>query len=238
MEEESRSRAGVPIQDFAQATNLLLDHGITLIEWGDQILVQHGYPAVIHSYKYLIKDSEIAQAASLIETQTAFQRVPPSPGARAFGVIGISGYHFVSKNDHPRWPTRLHLLPESLVHLSSTGNDTEPAASRFDSSRQFLRPKLPQDCASLVKCMEEFPKYSGSWMAATLPLWSLIVAAIYKEPDPGRKIWEPEELTESEEQFRVRQAEAVKFVEGWEFDEEDEPYRRKLIKILMNEPLD
>jgi len=33
-------------QDFRSATNLLLDHGISLIEWGDQVLESHGYPTV------------------------------------------------------------------------------------------------------------------------------------------------------------------------------------------------
>ncbi|KAJ6263783.1 hypothetical protein Dda_2354 [Drechslerella dactyloides] len=234
----NKSKAALLMERFGPATNLLLDHGITLIEWGSQVLQQHGYPEVICVFDFVVKDSQIEEAAKLLETQSTWRRVDPSLGDECKGTIGISGYYFANDTDPKRVPTPIHLLPESLVHLSSTGNDAYAVPSPFDPSHTLLRPKLPQLCVSLIKCLEDYLTNSSHQILPRRYLLALIVSAIYKDPDPGGKIWVPQEEGEEEESFHRRRAEAVKVIEGWEFDGPDEVYRTKLIKFLFTYTVD
>ncbi|KAK6544241.1 hypothetical protein TWF694_000944 [Orbilia ellipsospora] len=217
---------------FARATNILIDHGINLIEWGDQVLQSWGYPAVISVYDYVIEDSHLEEATSLLENpDTGFTRVEPSRAAKSQGVLAEGGCHFVSKFDKKTFPTRIHLVPESLVYLSS--HDAEHVHSPFDPSHGVFRPKLPQHCISLVKCMADYAVNSVNRLPASQNLSILLVTVVYKYPNPGGKMFTPEEEDESEEEFLARQHAAIQEVEGWDLAEKDEPYRSKLIKYML-----
>jgi hypothetical protein len=41
-------------KDFARAIKLLLDNGVHLVTWGDQVLKSHGYPALVMVNLYSI----------------------------------------------------------------------------------------------------------------------------------------------------------------------------------------
>ncbi|KAK6527954.1 hypothetical protein TWF281_009214 [Arthrobotrys megalospora] len=222
---------------FSRGINILLDHGINLIEWGEQVHLYWGYPAVVSVYDFAVEDSRLDEAAKLLENSNAgFELVDPPVAAKAKGVLGEKGYHFIHQVDTKRFPSRIHLIPESLVHLSI--HDAELVSSPFDSTRELYRPKLPQHCISLVKCMEDYSARSINRSLVERSLNIIITTAIYKEPKVGGKIYNPEEETESEEEFKVRQDAAIRIIEGWELSENDEPYRSKMIKFLVSNSID
>ncbi|EPS45093.1 hypothetical protein H072_899 [Dactylellina haptotyla CBS 200.50] len=228
--------ADLVMKSYAQATNLLLDHGINPIIWGDQALVSWGYPTVICVYDFAIEDSRLEEAMGLLKTHTNFKVVDPSLAAKAKGILGLSGYHLVSEADKKMWPTRMHLLPQSLVHLSSY--DTELVKSPFDPNRNLLQPELQQYCISLVKCMEDYSATSANRIPAEHALLALLATAVCKIPNIGGKIWVPEEFIESEEDFQVRQSAAIREIEKWEVAEDDEVYRQKVIKYFLSKSID
>ncbi|KAF3921895.1 hypothetical protein ABW20_dc0100709 [Dactylellina cionopaga] len=225
------------LQSFANATNMLLDHGIHLLEWGDQVLLYWGYPIVIPVYDFAVEDSHLEETVNLLENpDPGFKRIDPPLSEKAKGILGERGYHFISGDDKEAQPTVLHILPESLVHLSS--HDTSHVHSPFDPSRGLYRPKLPSHCASLIMCMEDYPADSINRWPAERALRILLAAAVYKLPNLGEKIWEPEDSTESEKHFKVRQNAAVRHIEHWNMTEKDEPYRSKIIKFLLTGSID
>ncbi|KAK6505178.1 hypothetical protein TWF481_007097 [Arthrobotrys musiformis] len=220
---------------FAKGTNLLLDHGITLIQWGDQVHVHWGYPAVIFAYDFAVEDSRLEEAARLIEnSDTGFKSISPSLGVRAQGALLVKGYRFIHQADNQNYPTHLHLVPESLVHLSVHQADLVP--SPFDPTREVHRPRLPELCISLIRCMEDYRENSMDRWPAKHSLLILIGAAIFREPNMGGKIYIPEEETESEEDYKKKQDKAIQEIEAWELTKDDEPYRPKLIKFLLRSP--
>ncbi|KAF3911777.1 hypothetical protein AA313_de0206738 [Arthrobotrys entomopaga] len=225
------------LASFARATNVLIDHGINLIEWGDQVLQSWGYPAAVSVYDYAIEDSHLEEAASLLEnSDTGFKRIEPTLSAKSQGVLAEQGYHFVSKVDKKAFPTRIHLVPESLVYLSS--HDADHVHSPFDPSHGLFRPKLPQHCISLIKCMTDYPADSVNRLPASHNLTALLVTAVYKYHNPGGKMYVPEEEEESEEEFFARQKAAIQDIETWDLAEKDEPYRLKLIKYITTNSID
>ncbi|KAK6517972.1 hypothetical protein TWF506_005139 [Arthrobotrys conoides] len=218
---------------FARGTNLLLDHGIKLTQWGDQVHRYWGYPAVICVYDLVVDDLHLVEAVNLLQnSDIGFKLVDPPFSARAQGPLEAKGYHFVHKADQKRFPTRLHLIPGSLVHLSNHHGDL--VRSPFDPAREFYIPKLPEHCISLIRCMEDYPEDAADRSPAQHSLYILIAAAIYKETNVGGKIYVPEEETESEEEFKVRQKRAVQEIQAWELSEDDEPYRPKMIRFLQH----
>lgn len=220
------------IKAFARGTNLLLDHGMSLIQWGEQVHWYWGYPAVVCVFDFAVEDSRLSEAVSLLEKKdTGFKLVDPPFSVRAKGALGKKGYHFVHQVDQKSFPTRLHLMPESLVHLSS--HQADLVRSPFDSTRELYIPKLPEHCISLIRCMEDYPEKAIDRCPARRFLHILIATAIYKEPNVGGKIYIPEEETESEEDFKVRQKKAIQEIEAWELLESNEPYRSKMIKFLQ-----
>ena len=147
------------------------------------------------------------------------------------GIFGTAGYLHVSEYDRQRWPIKLHLLPESLVHLSV--HDAELVPSCFDQSRVLYRPRLPEHCVSLVKCLEDHLPRSSNRERPERDLVTLFATGVYKIKD-FEKIWITEEETESEANFRARRLAAAEEIRGWRLAEEDEPYRAKLIEILIS----
>ncbi|KAF3274980.1 hypothetical protein TWF132_003034 [Orbilia oligospora] len=217
---------------FARGTNLLLDHGIHLTQWGDQVHLYWGYPAIVCVYDFAVDDLRLAEAVSLLQNaDMGFELVDPPLSARAKGPLGMKGYHFVHEVDRKRFPTRLRLIPGSLVHLSSRHGDL--VHSPFDSARQLYLPKLPEYCISLIRCMEDYPEDAMDRYLAQTSLHILIAAAIYKESNVGGKIYVPEEETESEQEFKARQKIAIQEIQAWELPEDDEPYRPTMIRFLQ-----
>ena len=163
-----------------------------------------------------------------------FRRLEPDISTKSMGILGTAGYIFASLRDTQRWPTMLHLLPQSLVHL--TISDTEPIPSCLDQTRTVHRPRLPEHCVSLIKCLEDYPFHALNRSRAERYLLLLFLLGAYKETYLD-KLWVPEEELESEAEFQVRRAAAVKEIESWELSKEHEPYRQKLVKALLSDDL-
>jgi len=215
-------------KDFAQAIKLLLDNGVHLITWGDQVLKSHGYPALVMVYDFIVPDARIEDCARLL-LKTGLLQVEPNISLRGRGVFGTEGYLFVSPHDTNRWPTILHLLSESLVHLNH--RDTDPVPSPFDPTSILYRPRLPEHCISLVRCLEDYPPSTLNRREPERYLLTLILVGLYHEKEFD-KMWDPEEEMESEEKFQAKQLSAVKEVEDWSLDDQDEAYRSAVVDIL------
>ncbi|KAK6503461.1 hypothetical protein TWF481_008477 [Arthrobotrys musiformis] len=215
---------------FAKATNILLEHTISLLEWGDQVLLFWGYPLAVSVYDFAIHDPLIEGATRHLESpHIGFKRIDPPLSEIEKGPLGASGYHFIYKDDDQPQPTILHLIPQSLVHLKTSDGIHVP--SPFDPSHGLFRPKLAQHCISLVKCMEDYPTSAKDRHPVERSLRILLASAVYKKPNIGERIWVPEE-SESGEQFKVRQADAIEKIKEWDIAEEDEGYRDKIIEFL------
>jgi hypothetical protein len=148
---------------------------------------------------------------------------------RGCGVFGTEGYLFVSPHDINRWPTILHLLSESLVHLSR--RDADPVPSPFDPTSILYQPRLPEHFISLVRCLEDYPPNTLNRCEPERYLLTLILVGLYHEKE-FNKMWDSEEEMESVEEFQVRQLSAVKEVEDWSLDDHDEAYRSAVVDIL------
>ncbi|EWC47977.1 hypothetical protein DRE_02859 [Drechslerella stenobrocha 248] len=229
-----RTTSALVKQSFAEATNSLLDHGISIVQWGDQVLQHYGYPAGICIYDFVIQDSRIEEATRLLLGHPGIEQVEPPLAAQIRGVLKTSGYYFVSKADMVTPGVYLHIIAESLVHISSAGGDTAPRTSPFDPTREFLIPRLPQYCVSLVKCIQDYPEGSVDRLPARDHLFILLAAAVCRLPNVGGKILVPEELTESEESWRARQADAVREIKTWRLPGCDEPYRSNVIELFLS----
>ncbi|KAK6520764.1 hypothetical protein TWF506_001010 [Arthrobotrys conoides] len=215
---------------FAKATNILLEHTIPLLEWGDQVLQFWDYPITVSVYDFIIQDPLIEGAIHHLESpHIGFKHIDPPSSEKEKGPLGTLGYHFIHKDDDKAQPTILHLIPESLVHLKTSDGIHVP--SPFDPSHGLFRPKLAQHCISLIKCMEDYPNDAKYRLPAERSLRILLASAVYEKPSIGEKIWIPED-SESEEQFKARQAIAVTKIEEWDIAEEDEGYREKIINFL------
>lgn len=184
-------------------------------------------------YDFIVPDSRINHASTILRN-AGFQTVEPNRSLKCLGIFGTAGHLHLSAFDTQRWPIMLHLLPESLVHLSV--HDSESVPSRFDQTCTLYRPKLPEHCVSLVRCLEDYPLRSRHKGEPERYLATLIAAGIYKQKEFG-KLWVPEEDLESEEEFEVRRSAAVREVQSWKLAEKDESYRSKLVNILLS-PLD
>ncbi|EPS38730.1 hypothetical protein H072_7522 [Dactylellina haptotyla CBS 200.50] len=219
-------------ENFASATNMLLDHGIFLLEWGDQVLSYWGYPIAVPVYDFAVEDNHLDETVNLLEnSDTGFKRIDPPPSEKHKGALGEKGYHFISVDDDAPEPTILHLLPETLVHLCS--QDAVHVHSPFDPSRGLFRPKLPQHCVSLIRCMEDYPADSPDRNLVERALRLMLATAVYKLPPMGEELWS-QAPAESEESFRTRQAIAINHVKHWKLTEKDEPYRAKVVEYLMS----
>ncbi|KAL9099709.1 MAG: hypothetical protein Q9163_004831 [Psora crenata] len=221
-------------QDFRSATNLLLDHGIPLIVWGDQVLKSHGYPVVTSVYDFIIPDSQLDHASTILRN-AGFPTVEPNLALKCAGIFGKAGYLHVSVYDRKRWPIRLHLLPESLVHLSI--HDTESVPSPFDQTRTLYRPKLPEHCVSLLRCLEDYPLRSRDRARPLCYLTVLFAVGVFKEQQFD-KLWIPEEELEPEAEFQARRFAAVREIQSWKLAEKDESYRSKLVDLLFSNSSD
>ena len=105
-------------------------------------------------YDFIVSDSQMDHASTILRN-AGFRTLEPSRSLKCAGIFGTAGHLHVSAYDRQQWPIRLHLLPESLVHLSI--HDTESVPSHFDQTRTLYRPKLPEHCVSLVRCLEDYP---------------------------------------------------------------------------------
>lgn len=159
----------------------------------------------------------------------------PDLSTRSLGILGTAGHLFASPRDTQRWPTKLHLLPQSVVHL--TIRDTEPVPSCLDQTRTVHRPRLPEHCVSLVKCLEDYPPHSRDRCGPGRHLLILLAIGAYKEKTFD-KLWVPEEELESEADFGVRRSAAVKEIGQWELLKEHEPYRQKIVEVLLSDLLE
>ncbi|KAF3901641.1 hypothetical protein ABW21_db0206842 [Orbilia brochopaga] len=225
------STEGETLLAFASATNLLLDHGINLIEWGDQVLHSYGYPIDILIYDFAVHDPLLDEAMNLISTHgDGFELADPSEAEKAHGLLGTVGYHFVFSPKSGGPPTILHLLPESVAHLWTS--DCEHVHSPFDPSHGLYRPRVPQHCVSLIKCMQDYPADSDDRWTAERVLRILIAVAVYKRPHLGERIWSPDGK-ETKAEFHARQNAVVKEIEGWKLYKKDEPYRPYVIKFVL-----
>lgn len=111
--------------------------------------------------------------------------------------------------------------------------DTEPVPSCLDQTRTVHRPRLPEHCVSLVKCLEDYPPRSQDRSRAEGYLLILLLIGAYKETTFG-KLWVPEEELESEADFGIRRCAAVTEIGRWELSKEYEPYRQKLVEVLLS----
>ncbi|KAK6536921.1 hypothetical protein TWF281_001128 [Arthrobotrys megalospora] len=217
---------------FAKATNILLEHAIPLLEWGDQVLLFWGYPIAVSVYDFVVQDPLIEGATNHLESpHIGFKRIDPPLSEKAKGPLGVQGYHFIHEYDDEVQPTILHLMPQSLVHLKTSDGTHVP--SPFDPSHGLFRPKLEQHCISLIKCMEDYTD-ANDRLPAERALRILLASAVYEKPSIGENIWVPEG-NESSENFKSRQAAAVTEIDEWDIAEEDEGYREKIIKFLKGE---
>ncbi|KAK6361243.1 hypothetical protein TWF730_004985 [Orbilia blumenaviensis] len=215
---------------FAKATNILLEHTITLLEWGDQVLLFWGYPIEVTVYDFLIHDPLLEGTIDHLEApHIGFKHIEVPLSEKEKGPLGTLGYHFVHKDDNEPQPTILHLIPQTQVHLKTSDGIHVP--SPFDPSHGLFRPKLAQHCISLIKCMEDYPTDAKARLPAERTLRILLAAAVYEKPSIGERISAPEE-GETGEQFKTRQANAIAKIGEWEIAEEDEGYRDKIIKFL------
>ena len=185
-------------------------------------------------YNFIVPDSKMDQASTLLRN-AGFRTVEPNRSLKCVGIFGTAGRLHVSAYDKQQWPIRLHLLPESLVHLSI--HDTESVPSRFDQTRTLYRPKLPEHCVSLVKCLEDYPPRSRDRSRPARYLTVLLAVGAYKEQEFG-KLWVPEEDLESEADFQARRFAAVGEIQSWKLAAKDESYRAKLVDILFSGPSD
>ena len=171
--------------------------------------------------------------ASTLLRNAGFQTVEPNLAQKCVGIFGTAGHIHVSVHDSQRLPILLHLLPESLVHLSL--HDTQSVPSRLDQTCMLYRPKLPEHCVSLVRCLEDYPLHSRDRSLPEYYLVILFAAGLYKEQYFG-KLWVPEEDLESEEDFQIRRLAVVGQIQGWKLAEKDESYRSKVVVILCSNP--
>ncbi|KAK6345165.1 hypothetical protein TWF718_007092 [Orbilia javanica] len=220
-------------QAFAEGINMILDRGISLIQWGDQVHLHWGYPATLAVYDFAIEDSRLEEAVDILKTANiGFIPVAPYLDTTVYGVLRKKGFFFIHRLDQKSFPTRLHLIPGSLVHLSIHHADLLP--SPFGPAQGLYLPKLPDFCVSLIRCIEDYAADSPDTFLAERSLHVMLAAAIYKEPGVDGKIYVVEQDTESEEDFRARQKTALQEIEAWELAEDDEPYRPKMIQFLLS----
>lgn len=185
-------------------------------------------------YDFIVPDSQMDHASTILRN-AGFRTLEPSRSLKCAGIFGTAGHLHVSAYDRQQWPIRLHLLPESLVHLSI--HDTESVPSRFDQTRTLYRPKLPEHCVSLVRCLEDYPLRSRDRGRPERYLTILFAVGVFKEQQFG-KLWVPEEDLESKAEFQARRFAAVREIQSWKLAEKDESYRSKLVDILFSDPSD
>jgi hypothetical protein len=94
---------------------------------------------------------------------------------------------------------------------------------------------LPEHCISLVRCLEDYPCRTLDRVQPERYLLILFAAGVFKGHQFD-KLWVPEEETESEEDFLVRRSAAIREIEDWTLARKDEPYRSKLVHILISDP--
>lgn len=149
------------------------------------------------------------------------------------GKFGTEGALFALQDDQSASPLRLHMLPESLAHLNAEDADTTSSSIKPDL--RILRPRLPEYCVSLIRCLEDYPLGSEDRLQPERYLSILLAVGAYKETYFD-KIYELEEETESDEQFEIRRASALEVIESWTMREEIEAYRVKLKDVMFSTP--
>lgn len=181
------------------------------------------------TYRFVVSDEAIDLAADILH-EAGLRRVKPDDSAECQGVFGTTGHYFVSPYDPKRQPTRLHILPQSLVHLEISDADLSP--KWLDLDLQIYRPRLPELCVALMRCIDDYPAKSRNRSQPRIQLRVLIAIGAYKEEGVGGKIWVPEEETESEADFQIRKAKAIEDVRSWPLREGVEQYRERVVEAV------
>ncbi|KAJ5724775.1 hypothetical protein N7493_006503 [Penicillium malachiteum] len=218
--------------ELRNVLRVLVEAGLTPVEFGDQITYRYGWPQVLNMVNWYIPDNQISRASTTLRRNGWPQAV-------------LSGDRFTKGRGYWSTSCQAHLIDTwtvvVLLPLSSVGiwlHQTELVPSTFFPEYKVQTPLLPHYVATLIDYIlaHRVGFRHSRHQAETDLLRFIFVHLLHGEPVYTRR--EPDDCVVPPvgqiEDYERRVAEGISVVRGWDWSGLAPEYRQILEDTIMD----